>query len=380
VIILEELDYLRKEINEIDESLVNLFKKRMGIVSKVAEYKIKNSMKVLDKGREEEIINKHLNNVEDEALKSNLKEFLEDLMGISRKTQKEIISKTLVEDKVEKKNISCKIGFQGVPGSFSHQALIEYFGHETENLCFSSFKDVFDAVDRGDIKYGILPIENSSTGSIIAVYDLLRKYGFYIVGEKCIKVDQNLLGVKGTKLSDIKEVYSHEQGFLQSKEFFDEHTNWKLIPHLNTAKSAQYISIENLKSKACVASKKAAEIYGLDIIKENINYNSNNHTRFIIISKDMDSNKQCDKITIITTLPHKAGALYSILKHFAENNSNMMKIESRPIVDKSWEYFFYIDFQGNILEEDTKKVLKGIEEESLYFKFLGNYKGEVNYK
>lgn len=377
---MEELNNLRIEINEIDEALVNLFKKRMEVVSKVAEYKSRNSMKVLDKEREEQIINKHLSNIQDEAFKSNLKEFLEDLMGISRKIQKEIISETLIEDKIEEKNISCKIGFQGVAGSFSHQALIQYFGEETETLCFSSFKDVFDGVDRGDIKYGILPIENSSTGSIAEVYDLLREYGFYIVGEKCIKVDQNLLGVKGTKLSDIKEVYSHEQGFLQSKEFFDNHVDWRLIPYLNTAKSALYISKENLKSKACVASKKAAEIYGLDIIKENINYNNNNHTRFIIIGRQIESNKQYDKITIVTTLPHKAGALYSVLKHFAENNSNMMKIESRPILDKSWEYFFYIDFQGNILEEDTKKVLKGIEEESLYFKLLGNYKGEVNYR
>lgn len=378
VMSVEKLDHLRDEINEIDEALVKLFKKRMGIVSEVAEYKIENSMKVLDKTREEQIINKHLEGVEDKVLKSNLKEFLEDLMSISRKTQKDIISKVSNVEKSEKKNSSCKVGFQGVEASFSHQALIEYFGPERATSCFPSFKDVFDALDRGDIEYGILPIENSSTGVITEVYDLLRKYGFYIVGEKCLKVDHNLLGIKGTKLSDINEVYSHEQGFLQSKDFFDEHKEWRLIPYLNTAKSALYISRENLKSKACVASKKAAEIYGLDILKENINYNKNNYTKFVIIGKELELNEECDKITIVTTLPHKVGALYNILKHFSENNCNMMKIESRPIVDKSWEYFFHIDFQGNILDENIKSVLKGIEEESLYFKFLGNYKGEVN--
>jgi chorismate mutase / prephenate dehydratase len=374
----EKLDCLREEINEIDESLVKLFKKRMEIVSEVAEYKRKNSMKVLDRTREEQIINKHLDNVEDRALNVYLKEFLEDLMGISRKAQKEILGKTFQMDKAEKKNSSYKVGFQGVEASFSHQALIEYFGQERPTSCFPNFKDVFDALDRGDIEYGILPVENSSTGVITEVYDLLRKYGFYIVGEKCIKVDHNLLGIKGTKLSDINEVYSHEQGFLQSKDFFDNNKEWRLIPYFNTAKSALYISRENLKNKACVASKKAAEIYGLDILKENINYNKNNYTKFIIIGKDVELNKQCDKITVITTLPHKVGALYNVMKHFSENNSNMLKIESRPIVGKSWEYFFYIDFQGNILDENTKNVLKGIEEESLYFKFLGNYKGEVN--
>lgn len=377
VMSVEKLDYLREEINEIDESLIKLFKKRMEIVSEVAEYKIKNSMTVLDKSREEEIINRHLDGVEDKVLKGNLKEFLEDLMSISRKTQKDIISKASNIDKTEKKNSSYKVGFQGVEASFSHQALIEYFGPEKSTSCFPNFKDVFDALDRGEIEYGILPVENSSTGVITEVYDLLRKYGFYIVGEKCIKVDHNLLGIKGAKLSDISEVYSHEQGFLQSKEFFSKHKDWSLIPYFNTAKSALYISRENLKSKACVASKKAAETYGLDIIQENINYNKNNYTKFIIIGKEIELNEECDKITIVTTLPHKVGALYNILKHFSENNCNMMKIESRPIVDKSWEYFFHIDFQGNILDENIKTVLKGIEEESLYFKFLGNYKGEV---
>jgi monofunctional chorismate mutase, gram positive-type, clade 2 len=377
VMSVEKIDYLREEINEIDESLVKLFKKRMDIVSKVAEYKIKNSMIVLDKTREEEIINKHLDGVEDKVLKGNLKEFLEDLMSISRKTQKDIISKASKVDKTEKEDSSYKIGFQGVEASFSHQALIEYFGPERQTSCFPSFKDVFDALDRGDIGYGILPVENSSTGVITEVYDLLRKYGFYIVGEKCIKVDHNLLGIKGAKLSDINEVYSHEQGFLQSKEFFSKHKDWSLIPYLNTAKSALYISRENLKNKACVASKKAAETYGLDILEENINYNRNNYTKFVIIGRNIELNEECDKITIVTTLAHKVGALYNILKHFSENNCNMMKIESRPIVDKSWEYFFHIDFQGNLLHENIKTVLKGIEEESLYFKFLGNYKGEV---
>lgn len=378
VINVEELEYFRQQINEIDESLVNLFKKRMEIVCKVAEYKSKNSMMVLDRAREEEIISKHLKNIEDESLKSNLKEFLEDLMKISRKAQKEILNETVSTNKLENKNLLYKVGVQGVEASFSHQASIEYFGSETETSYFLSFEEVFKALESGKIKYGVLPIENSSTGGITEVYDLLGKYGFYIVGEKCIKVDHNLLGIKGTQLSDIEEIYSHTQGFLQCKDFFDNYNKWRLIPYFNTAKSAQYISNENLKNKACVASKKAAGIYGLDILKENINYNSNNHTRFIIIGQDMETNKQCDKISVVINLPHKVGALHSILKQLTESNSNMMKIESRPIVDKSWEYSFYIDFHGNMFDENTKNVLKGIEEESLYFKLLGNYKGEVD--
>ncbi|MCT8978401.1 chorismate mutase [Clostridium sp. CX1] len=378
MIILRELEDLRGQINEIDKALVNLFKKRMTIVSKVAEYKAKNSMEIFDGTREDQIINKHLQSIENESLKLSLKEFLQAMMTISRRSQEKIISEVLQGNKVEHNNTCCNVGFQGVKASFSHQALLEYFGTETETRCFSTFREVFDAVDRGDIKYAVLPIENSPTGSIAEIYDLLRKYGFYIIGEKCIKVNHNLMAVKGTDLSDIKEVYSHEQGFLQCKDFFDNHREWTLIPYFNTAKSALYISRENLKSKACVASKKAAEVYGLDILKENINYNSNNYTRFIIIGRHMEPKEECDKLTIVASLPHKVGALYGILKYFAENNSNMMKIESRPIADKSWEYFFYIDFQGNILEDRTKRIVEEIKEKSLYFKLLGNYKGEVN--
>jgi chorismate mutase/prephenate dehydratase len=374
---MEDLDWLREEINEIDESLVKLFKKRMEVVSKVAHHKIENHMEVLDKSREKEIINKHLKNIEDKSLQNNLKEFLEDLMSISRKTQKEILSKASYSCKVKKDN-EFKVGFQGVPASFSHQALNEYFGNEVKTEHFQNFKDVFEAVQKGDIKYGVLPIENSSTGGISEVYDLMREYGFYIVGEKCVKVDHNLMGIKAAEICDINEVYSHTQGFLQCKEFFDNHSSWTLIPYFNTAKSAEYVSKENLKNKVCVASKKAAEVYGLKILKENINYNSNNYTRFIIIGREEECNCDCDKISVVMAISHKAGALYSVLKYFADNNLNMMKIESRPIVDKSWQYFFYIDFQGSILSEDTKNALKAIEEESLYFKFLGNYKGEVN--
>lgn len=271
-----------------------------------------------------------------------------------------------------------KVGFLGVKASFSHQALIEYFGKDTDASCYSSFRGIFDALGRGEIKYGILPIENSSTGGISEVYDLLGEYGFYIVGEKCIKVDQNLLGVKGVKISEIKEVYSHLQGFMQSKEYLDAHSDWKLIPYHNTAKSALYISSENLRSKACVASRKAAEIYGLDILKENINDNSNNYTRFIIIGQEVELNENSEKITIVAVLPHKVGALYSVLKHFADNNSNLLKIESRPIIGKPWEYSFYIDFQGNMLSKSAKNIFESIKADGLNYKFLGNYRAEVN--
>lgn len=265
------------------------------------------------------------------------------------------------------------VGFQGVEGSFSHQALVEYFNSTAKTISYLTFKDLFNGLKNNDISYGVLPIENSSTGGIAEVYDLLGDYGFYIVGEKFIKIEQNLLGIKGTKISEIEEVYSHLQGFMQSKEYFSLHDQWKLIPYYNTAKSAQYISTENSKTKACVASKEAAELYGLDILKEKINDNKNNFTRFIIIGRNPLIEDMSNKITIVATLPHKAGSLYNLLKHFAENNSNLLKIESRPTMEKPWEYLFYIDFEGNVKSERIKKVFQRLKKEDIKYKFLGNY-------
>jgi chorismate mutase/prephenate dehydratase len=335
-------------------------------------------MEVLDRSREEQIINKHLNNFEDATSKAEIHEFLEDLLSISRKAQLKLIRNSAEENNINNEVLLEKVGYQGVPASFSHQAVTEYFGENAETTNYTSFKEVFEAIQNKDIKYGVLPIENSSTGGISEVYDLLGEYGCYIVGEKCIKVEHNLLGIKGADISDIKEVYSHTQGFLQCKSYFDNYPDWRLIPYFNTAKSAEYVSKENIKSKACVASKKAAEMYNLNIIKENINYNSNNYTRFIIIGKEINLSKQCDKISVAITMPHKSGALYSILKHFTDKNLNMLKIESRPIADKSWEYSFYIDLHGNIMDESTSNVLGCIKKESLDYKLLGNYISEVN--
>ena len=373
---MSDLDYLRERIDAIDEGLVKLLFERMDVVEKVAEYKAKHSMKVLDEAREEKIKKKFMDKVVSEDKKLLLSEFLEALMSISKNSQQAKLKQNNVFALKNDVTTSCKIGFQGVAGSFSHEAVLEYFGEDLEANCYLNFKDVFDAIDKDEIQYGVLPIENSSTGGVAEVYDLLGKYSFHIIGEKCIKVNHNLLGIKGSEISSIQEVYSHSQGFLQCSDFFEYNDHWKLIPYFNTAKSAQYISTINSNSKACVASKKAAKIYGLDILKQNINNSKNNYTKFIIISKVMEINKQCDKISVVISLPHKVGSLYSVLKHFAINNANLLKIESRPIPDNSWKYLFYIDFNGNLLKQKSKDILNNIKAESLYYKLLGNYKSE----
>lgn len=377
---MEDLTDLRKQINEVDEALVKLFFERMDIVHKVAEYKKESKMPVLDKKREEEVINRQLDKINDETKKEQLKELLEFIMHLSRKSQREFLEQYNLEASPHKKIGYSKVGFQGVAGSFSHEALMEYFGEEADTISYLSFNDVFEALKKDEIKYGIVPIENSYTGSIAEVYDLLGKYDFHIVGEKCIEIEHNLLGTKDSDISSIEEVYSHAQGFLQCSRLFSNYSNWKLIPYFNTAKSAQYVSNVNKKSKACVASKKAAKVYDLKILKENINDSENNYTRFIIISKELCLQEKCHKVSIVLTLKNEVGTLSNVLKHFAENGLNMLKIESRPLLHKSWQYIFYIDFNGNLLENSTKKALELIEKESLFFKILGNYESEAGFR
>lgn len=387
---MDVLQNLRNEIDEIDKQLVELFEKRMETVLKVAQYKKENNIPILNKSREDEVIEKNVKYLKNKGFKRAEAEFLKSVMTISRKAQAKEIFEYNIEVKDDKKSeleylvsneAACipkknkiNVGFQGVPGSFSEEALLEYFGDEITIHNVREFEDIFKALKNNEIDYGVLPIENSSTGGIVEVYDLLRKYGFFIVGERTIEVNHNLLGIKGTKIEDIKEVYSHPQALQQSGEFLKDYPHWEKIPYRNTAASAELIKNENSKGKAAIGSKRAGQIYNLDIIKENINYNKNNYTRFIVIGKNLELQSDYDKISTILTLPHKAGSLYNILSIFAEYNLSLLKIESRPIVDKSFEYFFYIDFEGNLDNQFVKEAIGELRNNSYDFKLLGNYK------
>ncbi|NRT74011.1 prephenate dehydratase [Clostridium beijerinckii] len=373
------IDDYRNKIDEIDKEITRLFEERMDIVIKVGEYKKQNNLPVFNKAREDEVIEKNIGYLNNKDYAKGLKQFFINIMNISKdledKEVKEDIRATTI-NKFKEKNAKSgvKVGFYGVAGSFSEEAMIKHFGKKDDAKAYDEFEDVFLAVKNGEIDYGVLPIENSSTGAISQVYDLLYKYGFYIVGEECIKIDQNLIGIKGTKLDNVKEVYSHPQGFEQSTDFLKEYSNWKKIPFHSTADSVKLVSDLQDMSKVAIASKRAADIYNLSIIKENINNRRENSTRFIVISKELELDNSCDKVSVVFSLEHKAGTLYKLLRHFAENNINMMKIESRPMEKGAWKYFLYVDFEGNLENEQVKKALNLIEQSSAYFKLIGGYR------
>ncbi|HWR60096.1 MAG TPA: prephenate dehydratase [Clostridia bacterium] len=374
---MNELEMLRQSINETDAALVELFIKRMGYVAKVGKYKAERKLKIYDPERERAIVERISGTVKTDFDVKYVEQFMENLMFLSRRFQGDIIGGKQEVRFEGTKNKAATVGYQGVPGCYSFQTSLLYFGEETETLSCRSFRDVFEALAEGRIEYGVLPIENSTSGSINEVYDLLREYEFHIIGEKCLKVEHSLLGVKGAVPGDIREVYSHQQGLLQCSRYLAEHPEWKQVPYFDTAGSAEHIEREGCSSKACIAGKMAASVYGLDILREDIQDNSNNSTRFVIIGREGLQTEKADKISIIISVPDKPGTLYEVLKHFAEGNCNLMKLESRPLEGKPWEYFFYIDLGGNLKEEEMRSIMEKVEKQSSYFRVLGNYKSEA---
>lgn len=283
---------------------------------------------------------------------------------------------TIEKGLLNKEVSSPVVGYQGVLGSFSEEAVYNYFGENYKNkLRYDEFEDVFEAISRGEIDYGVLPIENSYTGEVLDVYDLVKKYNLYIVGEEIVRVRHNLVALKGTKIEEIEEVYSHPQAFGQSKQFLKQNQHMRCIPYANTAMASQYISKLGDKTKGAISSKKAAELYGLEIIASDINTNNNNSTRFIVLGKGMKISSECDKVSIVFTTKHTSGALYQVLSHFAYNGVNLLKIQSRPMENKSWHYFFFVDLEGSLEDANMLIALGKINAECEYFRILGNYKG-----
>lgn len=369
---------IRNEIDKIDQEIVTLFEKRMQLTGKVAEYKISKGKAVFDKERENQKLNTLCALASNDFNKHAIEELFTQIMSISRKKQYGIITQknnSEVFEQKEKLNIdeNTKVVFFGVKGSYTEQAMEDYFGKEINSFHGDTFKEVMEAIKEGKADYGVLPIENSSTGSIADIYDLLVEYDNYIVGEHIIKVDQALLGLPGATIEGIKTVYSHGQGLLQCAKFLDELKDVKRLEYSSTASSARKVLEDQDISQAAIASTRAAKCYGLTVLKEAINYNSANSTRFIIITNKKIYLKKARKMSIYFELPHTSGTLYNMLSHFIYNNLSMTNIESRPLEGRSWEYRFFIDFEGNLEDPGVQNALNGISQEAFNMRILGNF-------
>lgn len=278
----------------------------------------------------------------------------------------------LILNQIKELPQQAKVACQGVAGSFSHQAADQFFT-QPEICFFPQFEDVFQAVEKGSVEYGVLPIENSTAGSVVAVYDLMRRHNFYIVQETGVPVQHCLLGCAGTTLDSIAEVYSHPQALSQCQEFFQSHPQYDSNEFSNTAAAAQYIAKQKDTTIASISSRKCAELYQLSIIASDIQDILHNTTRFICISKTPGFSRKANKISLCLTLPHKAGSLYHLLHKFSINRLNITKLESRPWPERKFEFLFYLDIEGNVHESQVRWLLNDLSNQLGYFKFLGNY-------
>jgi len=369
---------LRDQLDVIDAEIVALYEKRMGICGQVAEYKIENGKKVFDRQREQEKIAKVKSLAHNDFNSRGVEELFQQIMSMSRKLQYQILAAHGSDGKLpfigveELETAKARVVFQGAEGAYSQAAMMKYFGEQVDSIHVDTFRDAMSAIDEGSADFAVLPIENSTAGIVNEIYDLLVEFENYIVAEQVIRIEHCLLGVPGTKLEDIKTVYSHPQSLMQSARYLADH-DWQQISMQNNAFAAKKVADEKDLTQAAIASEHAGKIYGLEILKKGVNHSESNSTRFIIVTNQKIFKKDAGKISLCLELPHESGSLYRILSHFIYNNLNMTKIESRPMPDRPWEYRFFIDFEGNLADSAVKNALRGLREEARNMKILGNY-------
>lgn len=377
-----DLQEARRVIDEIDDQIVALYNKRMEASKEIGLAKAKEGKSVNVPEREKAILNRLAEQVDDDK-KVFLKQLYNTVFYTSKAYQNRFVhASSTVADQVREailKNaqfpVSASVACQGVEGAYSGIATEKMF--ELSNISyFKNFDGVFHAVDKGLCRYGVLPIENSNTGSILQVYDLMQKYRFSIVKSVRVQIKHALVGKKGADISKIKTVLSHEQGIRQCENFLKElGVETKIVE--NTAVAAKTVAESNDETVAAICSQECASIYGLNVLKNNVQDNANNYTRFICISKNMEIYKGADKISVMVNAAHTPGQLNRVLNRFAALNLNLTKLESRPILNSGFEFLFYFDFEGDVTDERVQNLIAELDNETDQFVFLGSYKESV---
>ncbi len=364
------LNEILSEIYLMDKEILDLFQKRMNLCRKVAAYKIENNMQVFQASREQQILDKMESLAEDD-LKPASRALFTVIMDISKKLQQQLISEKEPQPVLSLPNFQAaeKVGCQGCPGANSETAIRSFFPNH-EPLYYPSFHEVFEAVEAGEIKYGVLPIYNSTAGSVTQTYDLMGKYNFFITAMNQVEVANCLAVRKGTKLSEITRVYSHPQALSQCSTFIKKH-GLKMKDYDNTATAARMVA-ESDQPIAAICSERCAYLSGLEILESRISNVLPNYTRFICITKEVEVAPEADVISIMLTLPNEPGILSKLLMKFFLQSIDLVKIENRPIRDGSFDVVFYIDFKGNLRDRSTALFLTELCTSCKEFKLLGN--------
>ncbi len=368
---------LRKQIDDIDEEIIPLLLQRMDVSRQVAEYKVKRGIPVLNEQREKEILDDiHVKCGEDGDIMATV---FSAIMDASREIQHKLMNsgselKETINGAYTDKDFFAKeqmVTCAGVEESYAAQTIKALFPNAAINYCHQ-FEEVFEAVDKGKTEFGVIPVENSSAGSVHESYDLIMQYKFHFVGSYSKTIEHCFAANKGVSFSDIKNVYSHPQALSQCSRFL-ENFDFTGINYSNTAAAAKYVSENKLNDSAAICSVEAAKKFNLNILKRDVQNLDNNQTRFVVISKKLIIPDGANKISIIFSVPHRIGSLYRTLGRSSMTGLNLTKLESRPIGNGEFDYMFYVDLEGSVQNEKTLNLLCALSEEVPNFKFLGNY-------
>ena len=341
----EELIKLRNEIDRIDKQIINLIDERMKISLMVGETKKKNNIPIFDPKREKEVIASKIELLENKELSSLITTMYNDIMYTSKQLQKHLIDEAKTEsDNKNKIKYDETVVYQGREGGNGHEAACKFFGDNAKFIKKAYFDEVLESIRSGESYYGVLPLENSSTGMVNEVLDILADYNCKIVGEIYLPIEYGLMAKKGSSIKDIKKVISHHQALKQCSNFIKEN-NFEEAAASNTAEAAYIVANENDKTIASISNKNACKIYGLEMLKENIENIKGNTTRFIIVANYDNSLRTGNKMTIRFLLPHENGSLANSLDKL--KCFNLTSIVSRPHSDRKWQYYFYIDMTGD---------------------------------
>ncbi len=375
-----DLQELRASIDQIDQSLLSLFAQRMDLSAQVAAFKREHGLPVLDAGREQEKLKSVAAQLPEELQEYGLSLYdllfelsrarQNQLLGVGSSLTEEITHAIRDTESLFPPNAS--VACQGVAGAYSQLACEKLF-RRPDLLYFSNFEAVFSAIEKGLCRYGVIPLENSTAGSVNMVYDLMMRHNFRIVRSVRLKIDHNLLAKPGVKLEDIRAVYSHEQAIAQCSDFLQQHPEITVVRCANTAEAAKLVAKSDRSDIAALSSRSCAQLYGLNCLLPSCQDQGNNYTRFICISRDLEIYPGADRTSLMMVLPHRPGSLYKLLSRFYALGINLNKLESRPLPDRDFEFMFYFDLDTSVYSPQFIQLMGELDEVCESFTYLGSY-------
>ena len=375
-----DLTIYRKRIDEIDEGILRLFAERMETAAGIAAYKRENDLPVLDVHREREKLRQIAEKAPDD-LKDDAVRLYSLLFELSRSYQNRLLgSRSALTEQIETALREtpplfpgdAAVACQGVEGAYQQIACERLF-KRPNILYFSDFKAVFSAIESGLCRYGVIPVENSTAGSVNAVYDLMRRHDFRIVRSARLKIDHNLLARPGVRMEDIREIYSHEQAISQCAGFLRKCPGVRVIACENTAAAARMVAESPRRDIAALASRACMRLYNLEALAESVQDQGNNYTRFICISRGLEIYPGADRTSLMLTLPHQPGSLYKLLSRFYVLDININKLESRPMPERNFEFMFYFDLETSVYSPEFLQLMAELPEICDSFSYLGSY-------